>query len=302
MKHIKLFENFDKKSFIDEFCFENYIKNYTINEDGSIDVNDNVALQFTNLNGKLPIKFNMVQGYFRAISCNLTTLEGFPEYVGGELDFSKNEIKSFEYTPKHVNGNYICDGNKISEIDEFIKDVKINGTFFAKDNLIENLNHNLPDAKDGLELSHNLITSLKGLNTDIRHSHLNLSYNKIEIIDLMPNCFKYYLDVSNNPLMVIRRCISLRSMNIVMSKTPFQNFNNLIISCLRYTKSVDPDTLSSGGTLIESFRYKIIKKSSDGEYLFDLERFNLFINEQGGEEISEDDTKLNKIKEDYTII
>ena len=43
MKHIKLFENFDTKS-IEEICKKYHIDNYTINDDGSIDVDNSVYI------------------------------------------------------------------------------------------------------------------------------------------------------------------------------------------------------------------------------------------------------------------
>ena len=46
MKYLRLFESFEE---IDEICREYNISNYTINTDGSIDVNDDVDLCFKNL-------------------------------------------------------------------------------------------------------------------------------------------------------------------------------------------------------------------------------------------------------------
>ena len=53
MKHIKLFESFND---IDSICKKYNITNYTINSDGSIDVDGDVNLSNRGLT-KLPLKF-----------------------------------------------------------------------------------------------------------------------------------------------------------------------------------------------------------------------------------------------------
>ncbi len=62
MKYLKLFESFGN---IDEICKKYDIENYTINSDGSIDVNENVDL-FDKRLIKIPLKFNKVNGIFRS--------------------------------------------------------------------------------------------------------------------------------------------------------------------------------------------------------------------------------------------
>ena len=66
------------KELIKEICIRYKIKNYSINSDGSIDVDDNVNLSFMELS-KLPIKFNKVSGCFDCSHNNLTSLEGSPK-------------------------------------------------------------------------------------------------------------------------------------------------------------------------------------------------------------------------------
>ena len=48
---------------IDEICEKYGIKNYTINDDGSIDVDSDVYLNGSNLT-QIPLKFNKVTGDF----------------------------------------------------------------------------------------------------------------------------------------------------------------------------------------------------------------------------------------------
>jgi hypothetical protein len=66
-----------------EFC-QKYLKNYTTNPDGTVDVNGHVNLlgQLGDIE-KLPVKFGKVSGGFSCYGNNLTTLECCPKYVGG---------------------------------------------------------------------------------------------------------------------------------------------------------------------------------------------------------------------------
>jgi len=80
---------------IHRICREYGINNYTINGDGSIDVDGYVNLHGRGLT-KLPLKFNHVSGNFLCYDNNLTTLDGSPE---------------------RVDGNFYCDYNRYFLID-----------------------------------------------------------------------------------------------------------------------------------------------------------------------------------------
>jgi len=110
MKYLKLFENFED---IHKICKEYDIKNYTINTDGSIDVDGSVYL--CNYEGltKLPLKFNNVSGHFNCDHNNLTTLGGSPKSVGGDFYCNFNNLTSLEGSPKSVGGYFNCRYNKI---------------------------------------------------------------------------------------------------------------------------------------------------------------------------------------------
>ena len=77
---------------IDSICKKYGIKNYTINGDGSIDVDGNVNLSSKRLT-KLPLKFRNVSGGFYYHTNQLTSLEGSPQSVGGNFDCYNNQLK-----------------------------------------------------------------------------------------------------------------------------------------------------------------------------------------------------------------
>ena len=94
-------------------CKQYKIENYTINDDGSIDVNGNVFLYDKGLT-ELPLTFNRVTGWFDCSANNLTTLKGCPRWVGGYFSCSYNRLSSLEFSPDYVGGNFYCNGNDLT--------------------------------------------------------------------------------------------------------------------------------------------------------------------------------------------
>ena len=75
---------------IEETCRKYGISNYTINDDGSIDVNNEVFIAARGLT-ELPLKFNKVSWNFDCSANKLTTLEGSPKSVGGYFKCNVNK-------------------------------------------------------------------------------------------------------------------------------------------------------------------------------------------------------------------
>ena len=91
------------------------IINYTFNDDGSIDVNENVDLSHRRLT-KLPIKFRNVTGYFDCSNNNLTSLEGCPVTIGGSFYCYYNSLTSLEGCPKTVGDYFYCSYNSLTSL------------------------------------------------------------------------------------------------------------------------------------------------------------------------------------------
>ena len=117
MKHLKLFESFSEEN-IHDICREYGIENYTINEDGSIDVEGNVNLVNMYLT-KLPLNFRNVTGYFKCGNNHLTTLEGCPKSVGGVFSCYSNNLTSLKGCPEFVGKSLDCRHNKITTFEHF---------------------------------------------------------------------------------------------------------------------------------------------------------------------------------------
>jgi hypothetical protein len=100
---------------IDEICNKYKIENYTINNDGSIDVDGDVDLSYEKLT-ELPLTFNKVSGNFNCSINQLTRLKGSPRWVGGWFSCSYNDLTSLEFSPEYVGGNFLCDQNKFTDL------------------------------------------------------------------------------------------------------------------------------------------------------------------------------------------
>jgi hypothetical protein len=96
---------------------------YTINDDGSIDVDGSVYLNGKNLT-KIPFKFRNFPFKFRNVSrcfdCSnnqLTSLEGAPNNVGDAFWCNYNQLTSLEGAPSSVGVNFSCGHNQLISLD-----------------------------------------------------------------------------------------------------------------------------------------------------------------------------------------
>ena len=113
MKYLKLYENFED---INQTCQKYHIKNYTINQDGSIDVDGDVNLRENDLS-KLPFKFGKVNGSFNCSANQLISLKGCPVKVGSGFACASNKLTTLIGGPKIiVYGIYNCERNKLTDV------------------------------------------------------------------------------------------------------------------------------------------------------------------------------------------
>lgn len=101
---------------IEEFCEKYKIDNYTLNSDGSIDIDGEVNV-FNKLKEKeLPIEINKVTGTFDASFTNLTTLKGCPKEVGRSFFVVNCDLNTSEYLPEYVEHVLDLSHNQLTEI------------------------------------------------------------------------------------------------------------------------------------------------------------------------------------------
>ena len=131
---IRLFEQFNNEQEIRDICKEYNIENYTINSDGSIDVDGDVDLTYYNLT-KLPLKFNRVSGNFWCNDNQLTSLEGCPKEVSKTLYCYNNRLTSLVGCPEIIGDGFYCSFNYLTTLEGISK--IIDGDLDLDDNSIE---------------------------------------------------------------------------------------------------------------------------------------------------------------------
>ena len=104
-----------RRALIEEWLKEYKIKNYTINDDFTIDVDGSIDLFFSKDLSEFPdyIQFGVVKGFFKCIHSQLTSLRGCPRKIEKFFDCRYNKLTSLEGAPEEVVGDFVCSYNKI---------------------------------------------------------------------------------------------------------------------------------------------------------------------------------------------
>jgi hypothetical protein len=141
MRYLRKYENHED---IHAICQKWGIKDYTINDDGFIDIDDSVNLSSGALLKpsdrkleKLPLKFGDASGDFYCYGNRLTSLEGCPKSVGGDFYCYYNYLTNLEGCPKSVGGDFYCYGNRLTSLEGCSKSV--GGNFICGSNRLMNL-------------------------------------------------------------------------------------------------------------------------------------------------------------------
>ena len=137
MRYLQLYENFDN---IEEICQKYRIKDYTINQDETVDVDNDVDLESRQLY-KLPLKFGKVSGYFVCANNLLSSLDGSPREIGSTgFSCSNNVIKTLVGGPLIVKQIYNCIGNKLTDVVGFPEHYTDNNVYATGNPVSEILN------------------------------------------------------------------------------------------------------------------------------------------------------------------
>ena len=120
-----------------EYSKMNYaFKNYTINDDFTIDVDGSVDLRDKKLK-EFPdyIQFGVVNGRFDCSHNQLTSLRGCPRVVKHTFSCYRNRLTSLEGAPTTVGINFDCSDNRLVTLKGAPK--KVRGDFFCMYNSIQ---------------------------------------------------------------------------------------------------------------------------------------------------------------------
>lgn len=107
---LKLFEQYNDysqvKNWLDKMC----VRNYTINNDLTVDVDGSVDISCNHLT-EIPIQFGTINGNFRCNYNRLTSLKGGPRYVENIYNADYNNITTLKYHPIDVGWSFSVDNN-----------------------------------------------------------------------------------------------------------------------------------------------------------------------------------------------
>jgi hypothetical protein len=172
----------EERKSIDQVCTKYEIRNYSINADGSIDVDGNVDFNWSRLD-RIPLKFNRVSGFFDCAYNSLSSLDGCPVSVGGFFDCKYNKLSSLDGCPVSVGGFFDCRFNSLTSL------------------------KGCPTNVSGFDCSNNNLTSLEFCPTEIEfifESHTNklpramsdyFGYDNIMIDQMVFVKYQSYYDV-----------------------------------------------------------------------------------------------------------
>jgi hypothetical protein len=144
---------------IDEICEKYGIENYTIMDDGSIDVDGDVNINGWDLD-ELPLTFNKVTGAFHCANNKLTDLKGSPKSVGGSFYCNDNELTDLKGSPKWVGGSFYCNHNNLTSLEGSPESV--GGVFYCHNNNLTSLEGSPKYVTRTFHCANNNLTTLEG--------------------------------------------------------------------------------------------------------------------------------------------
>ena len=242
MKHCEVFEN------IDSICQKFGITNYTLNSDGTFDVDGNVKLNRMDLD-KLPLKFGRVTGFFDC-SCNrLTSLNGGPKEVGGNFNCHFNKLNSLEGSPIGVGGNFYCYNNNITSLNGGPKEV--GGIFYCRVNKLTSLEGAPEEVGGNFNCSYNQLITLEGGPREVGQDFI-CSHNQLITLEGSPKEVGGYFNCQNNKLTTLEGIPKVG--NFECYGNPIHKVYELFPDHKSFVESLDYGYLK--GTSIIKFRFQ----------------------------------------------
>jgi hypothetical protein len=184
--------NQDVKSILDALN----IKNYTINQDLSVDVDGSVDILGIGLK-TIPIKFKNVSGDFNCHGNQLTSLEGAPQIIGGGFWCSSNQLTSLVGAPQKIGGWFFCNDNQLTSLKGGPYEVK--GDFDCSFNQLTSLEGAPRIVERSFNCSKNQLTSLKDGPYEVK-GVFNCSFNQLTSLEGAPQIVERSFNCSFNQL------------------------------------------------------------------------------------------------------
>lgn len=258
---IKLFEQYNEYRQVKEWLDRMEIFNYTINDDLTVDVDNDVIIKNYKLT-EIPIQFGKVTGDFRCDDNSITSLKGCPSEVFGNFTCKGNNLTSLEHSPIYVGMEYNCNRNKLITLkgcpDKIIED------FFCMYNELTTLEYGPKEVNGYYGCAHNNLTTLKGIPVCI-NGDLNCSHNNLVTLEYGPKEMKGDFFFNNNSL------ISLKHIPKDIDGYVYYADNKTLPKCISKLDKLD--------------KIKILLKYQDeygvwnSDYSLNMNRYNLLLND-----------------------
>lgn len=141
--------------------YKEFMADLTLNPDGTYSSDMSIRIPHEAVeHGKLKIKFHEVDGDFIAPWLQLTSLEGFPSFVGMDLDISNNKLTTLDHAPGYVGGEYTCNKNQLTSLKGAPEEIYYH--FSCSDNKLTTLVGSPKIIEGTFQCSRNLLTTLEG--------------------------------------------------------------------------------------------------------------------------------------------
>jgi hypothetical protein len=231
------------KQKIEDWLENNTITNYTIHDDLTVDVYEDVWI--TKRRKKLPFQFGIVEGNFFSSNMGLESLEGAPRIVTGLFRCSSNPITSLKYSPVEVGGDFICNHTKITDLQFSPKTVggffdcgscelislfgcpkKINSYFNCSSNKLQSFEYSPELINGAFSAAFNEFKSFKHFPQKVEYATLN--GNPLLTIDMLDDL----LDCTFDSIIcdfALNKEESLKVLNIIKAKKEKKILDNSIL-------------------------------------------------------------------------
>ena len=199
------------KAYVTSFLAQWNVFNFYFNDDASVSVIGGLSIMNSELikqTGKLPFKFDTIDGFMEINHCGLTTLENAPKKVTGMFSCRNNKLTNLKGCPEHLESLY-CSHNALETLDGCATSLR---NLDVSHNPLQNLKGIATTITGALDLSHCSLTSLAGSeNTsckelDLSNQFLNGNIASIDLSSFPKKVGKLYCmhaGLSKNDLMLL---------------------------------------------------------------------------------------------------
>jgi hypothetical protein len=166
---------------IQNWLDEHAVSHYVINDNLTVDVNNNVKFIPTQyqqnqvLMNDFPIKFGKILGDFEVYNQNFSSFKNFPNTIRGTLNIYNNNFTSLKDMPSYIGQDFICGDNLFQSFDDLKAVIKGRIVHLSriKNTQITDFFHQY-ESKDG-ELGHYSILVLEKKMLDLIYEKNNLA-------------------------------------------------------------------------------------------------------------------------------